>query len=194
MNLRIFLPLVISLGVACALVTPAHAQYTSLSDFYEQNYAVPVTEHLAFEGIEIDGHLQDLMDTFKRELRYKSAGPVKGDPLMSGKFGNDKITVQFGTVPGSDLVYILVATFQPTGSWTGMQTKYENLKVKLISRYGEPTRLNENDPMQNLCVFVRPEGDITLSTNQDGRIRIYFVDKKNSDKARQLSPAPAAVK
>ncbi len=146
--------------------------------------------HLTFEGIEINGTIEQVMTAFRKQLKFKPSGASINDPVMKGKFGNDKVTVLFGTPPGMDLVYVMMLQYQKSDSFTGMQTRYENVRLKLTSLYGEPETSNETDPMHCLTVFLCPEGQVTLTTSEDNVVRIFFQDEKNAQLAKQASSNP----
>lgn len=143
--------------------------------------------HLTFEGVEISGSVEQVMTAFRKQLKFKPSGSSLNDPVMRGKFGNDKVSVLFGTVPGMDLVYVMMLQYQKSDSFSGMQARYDNVRLKLSSLYGEPSSSNEDDPMHYLTVFLCPEGQITLTTSEDGIVRIFFQDEKNAQLAKSTS-------
>ena len=179
--------LTIVLLLAAAFVSSAQGNYGfrgSLSDFYSRGESEEPAGHMYFEGVEINGSLQSCMGRLKDVLKFKPSHKDKTEPFMEGNYGKEKVEIRLGTVPGHDLVYMFVVTYPRRTSWAALSTLYESVKMKLTLKYGSPVGTDENNPPEYLAVFDTPEGDITLSTTEEGYLRIYFQDKINLELAR----------
>jgi len=179
--------LTILLLLSATILASAQGNYGfrgSLSDFYSRGESNEPVGHMQFEGVEINGSLQSCMTRLKEQLKFKPSHKDKTEPFMEGNYGKEKVEIRLGTVPGHDLVYMFVVTYPRRNSWATLSTLYESVKMKLTLKYGQPVGTDENNPPEYLAVFDTPEGDITLSTTEDGYVRIYFQDKINLELAR----------
>jgi len=178
--ISLLLSAVFSAGFARAQETVTYKG--SLSDFYEGR-ETEVSGHLSFQGVEIDGTLEECKQRLRSaKFRY---GKVKSEPIMLGKFGKLPIKLQLGTVPGTDLVYVFVVSYSKKSSWMALENQYQSVKMKLTALYGQPSVIDENVERAYVSVISTPKGDITLAT-EDMCLKIYFVDKANSDIAQAM--------
>lgn len=157
-------------------------------------------EHLTFEGIPIDGTL----DQFTKQLENKGYEILKMEDnaaLLKGSFeGNDNCQVIAGIGENKDKVGLVVVLSSGYKKWSKVYKSYSSLKNEYIKRYGEPIEINENfgdpkirkpaDIVKKLhegndysCTFSLEQGNILLSvmysSDLDLHLMIAYNDKIN---------------
>lgn len=152
-------------------------------------------EHLTFNNVPIDGHLEE----FARELTglgfVKSDSTKKNEIILHGEFLNKncKISV-FGTNQNNAAYKIIVDL--PGEENDSLKYSFGNLQQLFTAKYGNGTnryqqykkreRLLFNEPRLtrdvrkgDLTKYTTDSGEITIEV-RDGYISIIFLDKMNN--------------
>ena len=206
--------LILLLLVFVSLTGNAQSVGPRLSPSVEDRDSVPVPQHMKFMGIPIDGTLT----SFTKELKKKGFKHVEA-------FDSEQIKFFVGNFAGYDNCYIQVIAISPENSrvvavavsfpldeqWSDLASKYNNLKRRLTSKYGEPATCVErfqasaqpdDDFMKMLYVkqdrceyesnFVNEEGYIVLNivhANKGGYdfsyVSLVYVDRVNRESMEQ---------
>ncbi len=176
--------------------------------------SVPVQQHMKFMGIPIDGTLT----SFTKELEKKGLKHIESLDSEEIKFcvgdfaGYDDCYIQVIAIsPENSRVVAVGVTFPFSEQWSDLASKYNNLKRRLTSKYGEPATCVErfqastqpdDDFMKMLYVkqdrceyesnFVTEEGYIVLNivhTNKGGYnlsyVSLLYVDWINRENMEQ---------
>ena len=149
-------------------------------------------KHLEFEGVSIDGTVQEVVE----KLIKKGYKLEKGSAILRGKVMGKKAKVTVASTPDGNMVYLVLVDFDVKKTWENVRTCYESMKMQLRARYGDPvlykeefdSPLAEADPIKALqygnCTFIchyqAPGGEIVLTMTKEAGVQSYFVDTSNS--------------
>lgn len=166
-------------------------------NIYAQN------EHLKFKGVPIDGTRNEFVQKMKA-AGFTYLGIEEDITFLKGDFAGVKgCTVAVTTLKGRDLVSRIAVIFPESDTWQGVESYYQDLKVSLSKKYGEPTDSVEtfhsnyirdnNDKMYNLrmnnCEYWRSfktqNGTIKLSIEKNGFVLLKYIDKINDEIIQQ---------
>ena len=123
---------------------------------FATTFAQGESEHLTFKGVPIDGTLDEYVAKMK-QAGFTYLTTYNGTAVLEGNFAGYKgckIIVIAHT--SNSKVYGVGVMFPEHESWTALETDYDNLKLMLMQKYGEPSECVENF-----------HGHITPETNND---------------------------
>ena len=155
--------------------------------------------HMTFKGIEIDGTVPEMVK--KLEGKGYTKLPQMGEvTMLTGTFTGQDVMLGLYTTPVTKTVYgIMVIYMDNADSWALLSGKYEGLKERLTSKYGEPDEVIEkfdwpysqsSSPLYALrnehatykTRFKTDNGGVTLSIipNQSVlTVGLFYWDKEN---------------
>lgn len=164
-------------------------------------------EHLKFKGVPINGTRNEFVQKMKA-AGFTYLGTEEDITFLKGDFAGIKsCTVAVTTLKGRDLVSRIAVVFPECDTWQGVESYYQDLKVALSKKYGEPADSVEtfhskyisdnNDKMFALlmnkceywCSFETQNGTIKLSIEKDGIntgvVLLRYIDKINDEIIQQ---------
>lgn len=168
-------------------------------------------QHLSFKGVPINGTLKEYTDAMvKAGFHYE--GTQDGIAFLSGDFaGHRDCHIAVGTLKNCDIVCRIVVAFPDHDTWSSLRHDYDQLKLLLTEKYGQPTYSEEKfttyvGDYSNISVMsaLREEqfewytnystelGEIILTLNRGdetwtGKVLLIYDDKTNSEKVRNAA-------
>lgn len=157
--------------------------------------------HFTFKGIPIDGSSSQFIDKLI-EKGFALKGIRGGVTFLNGKFAGEEVRVCVETTP--DIFYQVMVIYDEKYSWKSIKTQYNDMKLMLIEKYGEPTDVIEKfesldyektnmeffalreDKCTYMSNFMTNEGNgmIRLSISSNACLILNYVDVINFLKAR----------
>lgn len=162
--------------------------------------------HLSFKGVPIDGTLTEYVNKMKT-AGFTHIGTEDGIALMQGDFaGYKNCTIGVQILKPRNLVHEITVVFPSQEKWSNLENDYIKIKEMLTTKYGAPSRSNEEfvktpswqdlnddeDRMEELkedrceyySIFTLNNGRITLQLRYTGypyyaHIQLWYTDKAN---------------
>ncbi len=167
-------------------------------------YAQNTTEHMTFKGIPIDGNLSDFTAKMKQK-GFMHLGTQNGAAVFEGEFASYKnCTIAAASSNSTNVVSKVAVIFSEKETWSSLYGNYNQLKMMLIQKYGEPTEnierfdsysepRDDNSRMHEVemgrCKYTvtweTEKGDITLSithVDYSSFVLLTYWDKINTEK------------
>ena len=163
-------------------------------------------QHLSFKGVPIDGTLKEYTSSMKK-AGFHFEGTKDGISILSGDFAGFKnCIIGVSTLNNYDIVSHITVLFPERDKWSSLLEDYEQLKMMLTKKYGDPDSTIEEfteyvDDFDNglimlalrdgeyewYTLFSTELGDIELSLVEGtsyltGMVRLSYYDKINSEK------------
>ena len=153
-------------------------------------------EHLLFNDIPIDGHIDAFVGEITNTGFILSDSTMKNEIILSGKFLNKDCRISVFGTSKNKMVYKVIAEL-PEEVNDSLENSFEKIKKLFSSTYGgettrymqykHPERLMYNEPRLKRQIM---KGDysrynngsgIVLMEVQDGFITITYLDKMNNE-------------
>lgn len=153
-------------------------------------------EHLLFNDIPIDGHIDAFVGELTKTGFIISDSTIKNEIILSGKFLNKDCRISVFGTSKNKMVYKVIAEL-PEEVNDSLENSFEKIKKLFSSTYGgettrymqykHPERLMYNEPRLKRQIM---KGDysrynngsgIVLMEVQDGFITITYLDKMNNE-------------
>jgi hypothetical protein len=161
------------------------------------------SEHLAFNGVPIDGTLNEYVSKMKQN-GFTLFGIEDGVAMLKGDFAAYKdCIIGVATLKQKDLVSKITVIFPEQDTWSMLSSNYFSLKEMLTQKYGKPSDCvekfdtdlkprDDNSKMHEVkmdrckyyTTYETEKGDIQLSIAQNSRVcyvMLAYYDKINGD-------------
>lgn len=152
--------------------------------------------HLRFKDIPISGNINSFVDELKKQ-EYKILKMSQESAILSGRFTGENAYILVQATPKS--VYGVTVMFDEKETWKSIKSQYDNYKILLTKKYGEPIESQEkfdSDIVENTetelyalkeerynyySFFKVNDGDgtIKLSISPNAQLVINYVDTIN---------------
>jgi hypothetical protein len=153
-------------------------------------------EHLTFNGVPIDGHLDEFANELTKAGFIRSDTILKNEIKLSGKFLNKECKISVFGTSKNNVAYKVIAEL-PAEVKDSLQYSFEKIQKQLSSTYGDgKTRYMQYENPERFMFNERGlkrqimKGDysrynnssgIVLMEVQDGFISITYLDKLNNE-------------
>lgn len=152
--------------------------------------------HLKFKDIPIDGNINSFVNELKKQ-DYKILDVSQESAILTGKFTGEEVYI-FVQATQKSIVYGVTVVFNEKETWKSIKSQYENYKISLAKKYGEPIESIEkfdNDNIESIGMElyalkeerynyfsffgVNKDGVIKLSISPDAKLVINYADTIN---------------
>ena len=159
------------------------------------------SKHLEFEGVPIDGTLEQFVDKMVSK-GFVYIETKDGTAFLYGEIaGYEDCLIGVKSLKNNDLVSCVLVFFPENDTWRALVTRYGILQFLLTGKYGKPEKVVEEfkhgDPKNDLLRWVylmdghcnystlysTDKGDIvlTLMYESGGQVALVYLDRINSE-------------